>query len=103
MKCPNCGKWNQANLPHCRFCGAEFTAVQQNAPAWQSELEDKVRAKSYIRVDEAGEIENTIDPRDKLAGEMAELKKRKLENYRVDGKDALVLLWHLLVNPKSFF
>lgn len=83
MKCPNCGKWNQANLPHCQFCGVELPIEgaygQRGVPAWQLELEDKVRAKSYIRVDEDGEIENTVDPRDKLAGEMAELKKRKLE------------------------
>lgn len=83
MKCPNCGKWNQANLPHCRYCGAELPNDSpygaRGVPAWQMELEDKVRAKSYIRVDEDGEIEDTVDPRDKLAGEMAELKKRKLE------------------------
>ncbi|MDD6041461.1 MAG: hypothetical protein PUD63_09750 [Clostridia bacterium] len=83
MKCPNCGKWNQANLPHCRHCGVELPVEsaygQRGVPAWQLELEDKVRAKSYIRVDEDGEIENTVDPRDKLAGDMAELKKRKLE------------------------
>ena len=83
MKCPNCGKWNQANLPHCRFCGTELLSENpfggSSVPAWQTELEDKVRAKSYIRVDEDGEVENTMDPRDKLAGEMAELKKRKLE------------------------
>lgn len=83
MKCPNCGKWNQANLPHCRYCGVELPVEsaygQRGVPAWQLELEDKVRAKSYIRVDEDGEIENTVDPRDKLAGDMAELKKRKLE------------------------
>ena len=24
MKCPNCGRWNQANLPHCVFCGEDF-------------------------------------------------------------------------------
>ncbi len=82
MKCPNCGKWNQANLPHCQYCGVELPAEtygQRGVPAWQVELEDKVRAKSYIRVDDDGEIENTVDPRDKLAGEMAELKKRKLQ------------------------
>lgn len=77
MKCPHCGKWNQANLPHCRFCGTELPA--EVAPGWQAELEDKVRAKTYIRVDEDGEAENTVDPRDRLAGEMAELKKRKLQ------------------------
>ena len=22
MKCPNCGQWNKASLPHCMRCGA---------------------------------------------------------------------------------
>ncbi len=79
MKCPNCGKWNQANFPRCQFCGYQLPARGTEVPAWQRELEDKVRAKSYLRVDEDGEIENTVDPRDKLATDMAELKKRKLE------------------------
>lgn len=82
MKCPNCGKWNQPSLPHCIYCGMELPedhAYGANGmPAWQLELEDKVRAKSYIRVDEDGETETTDDPRDTLAGEMAELKSRKL-------------------------
>jgi len=47
-------------------------------PAWQLELDDKARAKSYIRVDDSGEEESTVDPRDALAGEMADLKSRKL-------------------------
>lgn len=81
MKCPNCGKWNQASLPYCIYCGAELPNDAygiDGVPAWQLELEDKVRAKSYIRVDESGEAESTVDPRDSLAGEMAELKSRKL-------------------------
>lgn len=82
MKCPNCGKWNQANLPHCVYCGEELPSDHaygpRGVPAWQLELEDKVRQKSYIRVDESGEAESTLDPRDTLAGEMAELKNRKL-------------------------
>ena len=82
MKCPNCGKWNQANLPHCIYCGQEMpddlAYGASGMPAWQLELEDKVKAKSYIRVDEDGETETTDDPRDTLAGEMAELKNRKL-------------------------
>lgn len=82
MKCPNCGKWNQANMPHCVYCGVELPQDHayggRSMPAWQLELEDKVRAKSYIRVDEDGETETTDDPRDTLAGEMAELKNRKL-------------------------
>ena len=82
MKCPNCGKWNQASLPHCIYCGRELPTNDaygaNGVPAWQLELEDKVRAKSYIRVDEDGDSETTVDPRDTLAGEMAELKNRKL-------------------------
>ena len=82
MKCPKCGKWNQASLPHCVYCGEELPVEGaygvRGVPAWQLELEDKVRAKSYIRVDERGETETTVDPRDTLAGEMAELKTRKL-------------------------
>lgn len=82
MKCPNCGKWNQANMPHCVYCGVELPQDHaygpRGVPAWQFELEDKIKAKSYIRVDEDGETETTDDPRDTLAGEMAELKNRKL-------------------------
>lgn len=82
MKCPNCGKWNQANLPHCVYCGqhlpTETVYGSGGIPAWQLELDDKARAKSYIRVDDSGEAETTVDPRDALAGEMADLKSRKL-------------------------
>lgn len=82
MKCPHCGKWNQASLPHCKYCGEQLPTEDaygaRGIPAWQLELEDKVRAKSYIRVDDSGEAETTLDPRDTLAGEMADLKSRKL-------------------------
>lgn len=81
MKCPNCGKWNQASLPHCMYCGEELPNDAYGAegiPAWQLELEDKAQGKNYIRVDESGEAEEAADPRDSLAGEMAELKTRKL-------------------------
>ena len=82
MKCPKCGKWNQASMPHCVYCGEKLPQDEvygtRGVPAWQLELEDKVRAKSYIRVDDDGETETTVDPRDTLAGEMAELKSRKL-------------------------
>lgn len=81
MKCPNCGKWNQASLPHCIYCGMELPNDAYGpggVPAWQAEMAGKVKAKSYIRVDEDGETETTDDPRDTLAGEMAELKSRKL-------------------------
>ena len=81
MKCPNCGKWNQASLPHCMYCGQELPNDAYGAdgvPAWQIELDDKSKAKTYNRVDESGQVETTMDPRDTLSVEMAELKKRKL-------------------------
>lgn len=81
MKCPKCGKWNQANLPHCIYCGEELTNDRglEGVPAWQLEFDDKPSEKSYIRVDDQGEAETAQDPRDILAGEMAELKTRKLK------------------------
>ena len=81
MKCPNCGKWNQASLPHCVYCGQELpndAYGPQGVPAWQLELEDRDRKNTYVRVDETGEQETTNDPRDTLASEMADLKSRKI-------------------------
>ena len=81
MKCPNCGKWNQANLPHCIYCGQELpndAYGPQGVPAWQLELEDRDRKNSYVRIDESGQEETTSDPRDTLASEMADLKSRKI-------------------------
>ena len=81
MKCPNCGKWNQASLPHCIYCGQELpndAYGPQGVPAWQLELEDRDRKNTYVRVDETGEQETTNDPRDTLASERADLKSRKL-------------------------
>ena len=81
MKCPNCGKWNQASLPHCIYCGQELpndAYGPQGVPAWQLELEDRDRKNTSVRVDETGEQETTNDPRDTLASEMADLKSRKL-------------------------
>ncbi len=81
MKCPNCGKWNQASLPHCIYCGQELpndAYGPQGVPAWQLELEDRDRKNTYVRVDETGEQETTNDPRDTLASEMVDLKSRKI-------------------------
>lgn len=81
MKCPNCGKWNQATMPRCVYCGEELpddAYGMSGVPAWQLELQDREKAKSYIRVDEYGQTETSEDPRDSLAAEMADLKSRKL-------------------------
>lgn len=81
MKCPNCGKWNKATMPHCVFCGEELpddAYGMSGVPAWQLELQDRDKGKSYIRVDEYGQEETSDDPRENLAREMADLKARKL-------------------------
>ena len=81
MKCAHCGKWNRANLPHCVFCGQELPNDAygvEGVPAWQMDLDDRSGGKSYVRVDETGDAETTVDPRDRLALEMADLKARKL-------------------------
>ncbi|MBE5801850.1 MAG: hypothetical protein E7319_06135 [Clostridiales bacterium] len=81
MKCPGCGKWNRANLPHCVYCGMELPDDAygiNGTPAWQRDLKDGEKPKSYIRVDEYGSAETTDDPRDTLADDMARLKNRKI-------------------------
>lgn len=82
MKCTNCGKWNQASLPHCFYCGEPLEIASPISSsqdlAWRRELKDKGSAKAYLHVDESGNVEATQDPRDVLAKEMAELKTRKL-------------------------
>lgn len=82
MKCPACNKWNRAGLPHCIYCGTELPDDAygvHGVPAWQLELKDQEKPKSYIRVDEYGSAETTDDPRDTLAAEMVSLKNRKLD------------------------
>ena len=81
MKCPNCGKWNQASLPHCFYCGEPFETeafyTGPAEPAWRAELREKEKAKTYIHVDDSGISEQMADPRDLLAQEMSDLKERK--------------------------
>lgn len=83
MKCPQCGQWNRASLPHCMKCGAPLEAEDAGFPSWKTTLRDDQKGKEYIRVDEEGQASSTPDSRDALAEEMAELKKRKAQGSRV--------------------
>lgn len=83
MKCPQCGQWNRASLPHCQKCGAPLDPAEAQLPSWKTTLRDDQKGKEYIRVDEDGEASATPDSRDALAQEMAELKHRKAEGSRV--------------------
>ena len=71
MKCPQCGQWNRASLPHCQRCGAPLEQESAPMPEWRATLRDDGAGKRYIHVDEEGEAVQTYDGRDALAREMA--------------------------------
>lgn len=83
MKCPQCGQWNRASMPHCQKCGAALESADPRHPSWKTTLQDDQKGKEYIRVDEDGETSATPDRRDALAEEMVELKQRKATGSRV--------------------
>ena len=79
MKCPECGLWNRASMPHCIQCGAPLNIDGAGRPAWKDTLKDATPGTKYLRADEFGQMDVTPDPRDSLAREMQELKERKAE------------------------
>ena len=79
MKCPECGLWNRASMPHCIRCGAPLNIDGAGRPAWKDSLKDGAPGTKYLRADEFGQMDVTPDPRDALAREMQELKVRKQE------------------------
>ncbi len=79
MKCPECGQWNRASMPHCVKCGCPLNIDEASRLAWKETLRDGGASTKYLRADEFGQIDATPEARDALAGEMQELKKRKRE------------------------
>ena len=79
MKCPECGQWNRASMPHCIQCGAPLNIDAASRMTWKEKLRDEGQSAAYIRVDEFGQTDSTPDARDVLAREMQDLKKRKRE------------------------
>jgi len=79
MKCPECGQWNRASMPHCTRCGAKLNIDAASKLEWKENLRDEGQSTAYIRVDEFGNEDRTPDARDTLAREMQELKTRKRE------------------------
>ena len=79
MKCPECGQWNRASMPHCIKCGAPLNIDEASRLGWKDTLRDGGASTKYLRADEFGQIDATPEARDALAGEMQELKKRKRE------------------------
>ena len=79
MKCPECGQWNRASMPHCTRCGTPLNIDEASRIGWKETLKDGGPSTAYLRADEFGQMDATPDARDELAGEMQELKKRKRE------------------------
>ncbi|MBR2854276.1 MAG: zinc ribbon domain-containing protein, partial [Clostridia bacterium] len=79
MKCPECGQWNRASMPHCTNCGTPLNIDEASRLAWKDTLRDGGASVKYLRADEFGQIDATPEARDALADEMQELKKRKQE------------------------
>ena len=79
MKCPECGQWNRASMPHCIKCGAPLNIDEVSKLQWKDTLKDSVPSTAYLRADEFGQMDATPDARDQLAREMQDLKKRKQE------------------------
>ena len=77
MKCPECGQWNRASMPHCIRCGTPLNIDEASRIAWKDSLRDGVAPTAYLRADEYGQTDNTPDARDTLAKEMQKLKVRK--------------------------
>ena len=77
MKCPECGLWNRASQPHCVRCGTPLNIDEASRYTWKDSLRDGGSSTTYLRADEFGLTDQTPEPRDALAGEMQDLKRRK--------------------------
>ena len=77
MKCPECGQWNRASMPHCTRCGTPLNIDASSRVAWKDTLRDGGASTAYLRADEFGMVDDTPDSRDTLAREMQDLKARK--------------------------
>lgn len=77
MKCPECGVWNRASQPHCVRCGAPLNIDEASRNTWKDTLKDSGASTTYLRADEFGLTDQTPEPRDALAEEMQDLKRRK--------------------------
>lgn len=86
MKCPECGQWNRASMPHCTKCGAPLNIDQATRLQWKDTLKDSGPSSSYLRADEFGQVDATPDSRDQLAREMQDLKKRKREGAELQSR-----------------
>ena len=105
MKCPECGQWNRASMPHCIKCGAPLNIDEASRLQWKDKLKDSGLSTAYLRADEFGQMDATPDARDELAGEMQDLKKRKQEGAerqsRLRGRKGVRSASEVLVTEES--
>lgn len=76
MRCPNCEQWNRASFPRCQRCGTELKSDAAVEPSWRAKMQSRGSLKTYVSVDEDGQVDVSPDHRDALAQEMTELKLR---------------------------
>ena len=86
MKCPECGQWNRASMPHCTRCGTPLNIDEASRIAWKETLRDGGASTAYLRADEFGQTDPTPDERDTLAREMQDLKVRKQRGSELQEK-----------------
>ncbi len=86
MKCPECGQWNRASMPHCVRCGTPLNIDEAYRLTWKDSLKDGAAPSAYLRADEFGQLDATPDARDSLAREMQDLKKRKKEGAQLQSR-----------------
>lgn len=92
MKCPRCGQWNQASLPHCFRCGE---VLQQRAEPgkmdWQEQFKKPQLQKQRVVYDDTTDpVEDLIEEppqrrqrrREPLAQQMTSLKERRERGER---------------------
>lgn len=79
MKCPQCGRWNRAQLPKCFYCGAPLPdADLQQASAVQDKDMPQPSASIIYSVDADGRTTTPRpDDRDRLAKEMQSFHSRR--------------------------
>ena len=64
MKCPECGQWNRASMPHCIKCGTPLNIDEASKLQWKDTLKDGGPSTAYLRADEFGQVDRTPDARD---------------------------------------
>ncbi len=77
MKCPNCGHWNRASFPRCFRCGTPLEPTSSAQTDWQSTLTENPAQKTYVRVNDEGDMSSAVDEHDRLAVEMERFVERK--------------------------